>query len=148
MYYLRSIVIIFSFTTAAFTADAQVATGDDQLPDISRVCLWNADQSTWKLLKLKRHQIERMNELRALYPAVVDGQWITHDEDLDQAPSLEERSRISADPNTPVSGPNATLGGTGGPISPAPTNSKACLQHEIRTTLMPVQLLRWANHCQ
>lgn len=147
----RSLTIAFFITIATLSTQAQVGNDDAQLPDISRVCLWNADHSTWKLLKLKRHQIERMNELRGLYPAVVDGQWIAHDEDVDQVPSVKEQARFSSNVSSSIIGPDAgsaTMDRTVEPNSPATTTSKVGLQQEIRATLTPVQLLRWANHCQ
>ncbi len=147
----RSLIIACFITTAALSAKAQVGIDDAQLPKISRACLWNADQSTWKLLGLKRQQIERMKELRGLYPAVVDGQWIAHDEDVDQAPIVNEQARFSSNVSSSITGPNAgsaTMDRTDGPQRPSTTTSKVGLQHEIRATLTPVQLLRWANHCQ
>jgi hypothetical protein len=70
----------FTITCAAVSAIAQGVNAAEPLPNISRVCLWNADRDTWKELGLKKAQIERMRQLRHFYPAVVEGQWITVDD--------------------------------------------------------------------
>lgn len=147
----RSLIIACFITTAALSAKAQVGIDDAQLPKISRACLWNADQSTWKLLGLKRQQIERMKELRGLYPAVVDGQWIGGDEDEEHVPSAFEPNGVSSTVSSSIAGPVAgsvPMDRTNVAHGPATTTTKTGLQHDIRAALTPVQLKRWAKHCE
>ncbi len=111
----------------------------------------NADQSTWKLLGLKRQQIERMNELRGLYPAVVDGQWIGSDDEEETVPAASEPTGVSSTVSSSISGPDAgsvTMDRVNEAHSPATTTAKTGLQHDIRSALTPMQLKRWAKHCE
>ena len=147
----RTLIITFFIIIAAFSSKAQVGIDDAQLPNISRACLWNADQSTWKLLGLKRQQIERMNELRGLYPAVVDGQWIGSHEDEEPVPAASEPTGVSSTVSSSIGGGDAgsaTMVSTDESPSPATKTTKAGLQHDIRAALTPVQLQRWAKHCE
>ena len=147
---MRPLIFTCIIAAAAFSAQAQVGSDGTQPPTVSRVCLWNADQSTWKSLGLKRSQIARMQELREQYPAVVDGQWVVDEVEMSPAPIAEER--IDVDPNlsTSISGPaagaakiekkaDASTAGT----AVRPTG----LQHQLRAVLTPTQLKRWVAEC-
>lgn len=92
---------------------------------ISRACLWNGDRGTWSALRLKPAQIERLSEIRARYPAVVEGQW-----------RLEEEvppERIPGQGSGPARNPE-----------PAPTTG---LQAELRAVLSPEQIKLWHQLC-
>ena len=108
-------------------AAAQPPRPDDS-GDISRTCLWNADRTTWSELNVNRAQIERLNEIRQRYPAVVDGRWL----------SEEEEGALSG----PVHAP-----GSGWGIPPASPATTTGLQAELREVLTKKQLGRWHQLC-
>lgn len=152
--YSRShfLAIISFITIVALPASAQVDPGDAHIATISRSCLWNADQSTWKTLGLKRAQIVRLNELRLQYPAVVDGQWVA-DEEMNIAPVPDREDHVGVDPtlSTSVKGSAAS---TAPPAQSSVTNTAETafrptgLQYQLREVLTPAQLRRWAEECE
>lgn len=149
---IHSLIIICIIAVAASSAKAQVGNDDAQPPVISRVCLWNADQTTWKALGLKRSQIERMNELRQLYPAVVDGQWVAS-EDMDLAPDPIREDRAGADPSLTTSIKGSAAGTaipeeSSGINTPDTAVRNRSLQYQLREVLTPGQLRRWAQQCE
>ncbi len=126
---------------------AQTSLRVNDLPTISRTCLWNADRNTWSELGLKRKQIVRLKDIRARYPAVVDGQWIVNEQnDADDA----ERSNVAADT---IVGPDLTSNGAHASGSPVPNGQPwgrarvSGLQAELRAVLTPKELLRWSRLC-
>lgn len=132
------------------SANAQSGNAGAQLPNISKVCLWNGHRAMWKELGLKKKQIARLGELRAKYPAVVDGQWIRTDEETAVVPP--EQNWVRADPNTGASssghGANAaTPVAVSMPLAPAPTAVPEGMQSELREVLSPEQLRNWARLC-
>lgn len=143
------LIIIYLVTVTALSAQAQPGNEDRQLANISRVCLWNADHSTWKTLGLKRWQIARMNELRLLYPAVVGGQWVVDEDDL--PPVLVEEHSVRLGPDTRY--PNTVGAGAAAqesrnePRTRSATIQPVGLQHDLREVLTPVQLRSWARRC-
>ena len=145
---LPALMIISIISFAGLSVNAQ-AKNDAQPATISRVCLWNADQSTWRTLGLRGSQIARMNELRDLYPAVVDGQWVGVE---DVAPVPIENDPVGAAPNvsTSITGPvsSSTAPAQNNESStPATTTPATGLQYHLRAVLTPVQLRRWAQQC-
>ncbi len=128
-------------------AVAQTSLRANDLPTISRTCLWNADRNTWSELGLKRKQIVRLKDIRARYPAVVDGQWIVNEQnDADDA----DRSPVVADT---IVGPDLTSNGAHGSGSAAANGQPwggvavSGLQAELRAVLTPKELLRWSRLC-
>ena len=147
---IQGLMLISVLTVATLSAQAQGDELSSQAPTISRVCLWNADNTTWKTLGLKRSQIARMQELRLEYPAVVDGQWVGNEEDV--APAPVQNERVDAEPNisTSIAGPAA---GAAAPVqvkeisTQPPAAAPKGLQYHMREVLTPVQLQRWAKEC-
>ena len=144
---IRSLIIICSITVAA-SAAAQDASDDPQPPTISRACLWNADNTTWRSLGLKHAQINQMNELRKLFPAVVDGQWVVSNDDMAPAPV----ERVGAEPNisTSVSGPKGIVAASqtvDQPNTQTTTTRPVGLQDRLRQVLDPAQMQRWYDQC-
>ena len=145
---LRIHTLIMLGTIAFTSPSAKAQEGSADAPaTISRVCLWNADQSTWKELGLKRAQIVRMNELRLQYPAVVDGQWVA-EEEMDVAP---EPVRVDPSLSTSLKGPaagTAPLEKSTRATSPETAIRSTGLQYQLREVLTPAQLSRWAKECE
>ncbi len=149
---LRIHTLIMLGTIAFTSPSAKAQEGSADAPaTISRVCLWNADQSTWKVLGLKRAQIVRMNELRLQYPAVVDGQWVA-EEEIHVAPDTG-RDNAGVDPtlSTSLKGPAAgaaPLEKSTRTTSPETAARSTGLQYQLREVLTPAQLSRWAKECE
>ena len=136
---------LFSIAFSAFSAKAQGGNAAQPLPNISRVCLWNADRDTWKELGLKKAQIERMRQLRLFYPAVVDGQWILVD---DGVPIIDEPQWTRSGSQRRIS----TGRGTSAAATQAGRRAKTTvpqegLQNDVREVLTPKQLRKWALLC-
>lgn len=138
------IFALIALTSALEPVRAQGVSRAENLPDISRVCLWNADRATWKALGLKKAEIERMRQLRLLYPAVVDGQWITVDQGTSTTDSIEWNH---GGPN----GNTSTRRGASAPVQvdrvPSSTAPQEGLQNDLREVLTPKQLRKWAILC-
>lgn len=144
---LTPLLVSVALCSAALSAVAQTNLRLNDLPIISRTCLWNADRDTWSELGLKRKQVVRLKDIRARYPAVVDGQWIVNEEnDADDA----GRSTIGADT---IVGPDLTSNGTHGSGSALPDRQPwggrpvSGLQAELRSVLSPKELLEWSRLC-
>ncbi len=136
---------LFAITCVAVSATAQGVNAAEPLPNISRVCLWNADRDTWKELGLKKAQIERMRQLRLFYPAVVDGQWILVD---DGVPIIDEPQWTRSGSQRRIS----TGRGTSAATTQAGRRAKTTvpqegLQNDVREVLTPKQLRKWALLC-
>lgn len=146
----RSLFITCIITATGLSAEAQVDSGDVQPPTVSRGCLWNADNTTWKALGLKRSQVARMNELREQYPAVVDGQWVIDDTVLTPVPAAAERMQAAPNVSTSLSGPaagTATTDRKDEARTPENTTRATGLQYQLRVVLTPAQLRQWAAEC-
>lgn len=115
---IRPLIFTLACSVHAPTLAQAQQTGDLA---ISRTCLWNADRATWSDLHAKRKQVARLERIRQRYPAVVDGQWLFHEEDA---------------PIEPAGSPPAT-----NPTAPAG------LQAELREVLSAKQLARWHKLC-
>jgi len=135
----------FIISFAALSAKAQDVNDGTPLPNISRVCLWNADRATWKELRLKKPQIERLRQLRLLYPAVVNGQWVVID---DAAPLPDEQYWVRGGPNR-----RQSTTGHGAAArekerrSTTATVPQEGLQNDVREVLTAKQLRNWARLC-
>ena len=146
----RSLFITCIITAAGLSAQAQVDSGDVQPPTVSRGCLWNADNTTWKALGLKRSQVARMNELREQYPAVVDGQWVVNDTVVTPVPAAADRMQAAPNLSTSLSAPAAGTSISDRKVEvPAAKNTTrpTGLQYHLREVLTPVQLRQWAAEC-
>ena len=146
MLHIHTLIILCTIAFTPPAAKAQEGSADAPAT-ISRVCLWNADQSTWKELGLKRAQIIRMNELRLKYPAVVDGQWVA-DEEIVAAP---DPVRVDPSLSTSLKGPaagTAPLEKSTRATSPETAIRSTGLQYQLREVLTPAQLSRWAKECE
>ncbi len=146
----RSFTIICIITASAFSAQAQVDSDDAQPLAVSRGCLWNADNSTWKELGLKHSQIARLEELREQYPAVVDGQWVVDDTALLPVPAGAEPMHAGPNVSTSLSGPAPGMRVTETKVEVPTVENTARpkgLQDHLRQVLTPVQLRQWAAAC-
>lgn len=144
----RWLVAAFIGIFATLAGEAQDGYNGVPLPNISRVCLWNADRVTWKALGLKKPQIERLGQLRLLYPAVVDGQWVVGDVG---SPVPEKRYWVSGDPNfrrSISSRGAATSEKENGPRLGTTHLPHEGLQNDVREVLTPEQLRHWARLCE
>lgn len=124
---------------AVHTAVAQ--TPALEMPYISRACLWNADKGTWRALDLKRVQVQRLADLRKQYPAVVDGQWMLHDDEV----KIQRGAWAGGPTVDPMAAniPAAELF----PSSRANTPSFTSLQNDLRKVLSLEKLRAWERIC-
>ncbi|MBK9177471.1 MAG: hypothetical protein IPM46_14285 [Flavobacteriales bacterium] len=137
--------ILGSFSGASH-ASAQGATTDAGEPVISRMCLWNADQGTWKTLNVKRRQIRLLNELKLKYPAVVGGQWDVESEGGDAVmPQVGSERHTTGAPTDPYPAQPALASDQNANAASKPALSR--LQADLRAVLTTKQLRAWAELC-
>jgi len=152
---MKALPVTHLFRSALFAASLLVVgpsalaqTRTTAPPIISRMCLWNADKATWKELGLKRDHIRRMAELRARYPAVIDGQWDSRS-DGDESMSLDEAaSSHNAMPEAATMLSKLAERGRHGGHSPGGSNAPMKgLQAELREVLSVEQMRAWRRLC-
>ena len=142
----HSLVITSLSAVFACSVQAQGEYEDSRPKVISRACLWNGDNTMWKTLGLKHSQIAKLDELRRLYPAVVDGQWIAVDEAA-PVPVLSDQE-VGSNISSSLSGPAGSTGTAAG-SSTAGTKAQAPdLQSRLEEVLTPAQLRNWAQRCK
>lgn len=144
------VLLIASFLTGAvLTTTAQVSNDGTLPPVISKVCLWNADNTTWRSLGLRPSQIDQLDKLRKRYPAVVDGQWIGSDAEV-TTPIVEQSKAVDLNVSTSISGPARPVAETetvDEARTQPPMDRTMGLQDHLRSVLTPGQLRRWAKKC-
>jgi len=130
----------------AVPVQAQFAPPAEVAPRITRMCLWNADKDTWRTLGLKRDQVRRMDELRTLYPAVVNGQW---GDDPEPGASLSPEVGTPLPDGVSDAIPSAQVGLTGelGAANASTPLRVGGLQEDLRAVLTLEQLLAWGRLC-
>lgn len=143
-----SIVLLSTFTCGfAGSVAAQEAVADQ--PRISWMCVWNANKSIWRALKLSRSQIAQLDVIRRRYPAVVGGQWRVEDDSVDTYIVAQRTAQGPAGPSPSPGLQRSETRGSGGP--PRITGAREellGLQVELREVLTEAQLRKWAVLCK
>ena len=138
---LVSAIVLYT----AGTARAQIAAV--RPPTISRMCLWNADNATWRALGVKRDQVRHLNVIRQRYPAVVHGQWMNEaDSTLADTPEAGHPTPIGSPPSS-AQGMQRGTGMSNGPSRPGVRQEHIGLQAELREVLSDEQLRLWEERC-
>ena len=137
-----------TYLNAAFAilvaAPAHTQYTEPDMPNISRVCLWNADKDTWRALDLDRAQVWRLNQLRQQYPAVVDGQWVDCG---DEVVTSHSPWRGGPAASTTDSRDLAAQPGNTAPGEHTKGRSFHDLQEELREVLSEQELRAWERMC-
>lgn len=144
-HYPALVLLLIGSFSGASRALAQGAVTDPGEPVISRMCLWNADPATWKLLNVKHRQIKLLNEIKLKYPAVVGGQWDVEDEGgdamtpLDGTEHLTSGARPSPSATQPAGAHEQSVHGL--------PKAQSGMQADLRAVLTMKQLRAWASLC-
>lgn len=133
--------LLITLFAAGIVNTTRAQTHAPEAPYISRVCLWNADKETWRALDLKRAQVNRLAELRKQYPAVVDGQWMLHDDEV--------RIPRGIWAGGPAVDPMAAKMPTDEALQSICSNTPSftSLQNDLRKVLSVEQLRSWERMC-
>jgi len=110
------------------------------------MCLWNAGKDTWRALGLKREQVRRMDELRALYPAVVNGQW-GNDPEPGAVPAPQVGTPVPDQMSGPHPSSSVGQGQQQALMTAAPVRPASGLQDALRALLTLKQLRTWDRLC-